>query len=1253
MSVKKALEWTLDRTLVASLTGTLVLALGLAAPQAHGAELVLSDTPLFLGFGGVEPNIIFTIDDSGSMQSCWNAPDGSRDGIYETYTDDKGKRAYYVYPGIASADINLLYYNPDIAYVLPPNEYGLTKGMPKFGDAHNDGYTAITSNKTKLKDKFAPCRSGLQTSNFVDPYNPGPGPADGKPKPPTATGQRAYYLSFTLDPATATRAQKENWANYTQHVIGTASDPSFGGDAAKQEDNFAIWFTYYRIRFQIMKSAAFRAFSPSKFKGRMRLAMQGLWGYKGSKNSPTNISLMRSFKGQGREDFFTWLAEMKREGGTPLAYAMHKAGLYYSDQEDFDWQTGTPTAMDPEDSPWAFDPGNTDLPRYGCRTAYHVMMSDGYWNNEEKSGLTGNYDGTSGQAAGWILPKALPDTTTYTPIAPYKDSNPSSSSAPSYVADVAFKFWATDLQPDVANEVPAFMPDATPHPKTGKVEDNPKNDPATWQHMVNFLVAFGIDGKLPVNDATYNNLLNGTTAWTSDEVDDLWHAAINSRGKYLSAKDPDQLADAFESTLDEVLVVRTTGSSSAVAVNTTTLTTSTKVFQGVFDSGDWSGKLFAYPVNADGSLGGVLWDAGIALNSQDWDTGREILTYNADNGVKDGVPFRWNDLSATQQTALDWNPVTLSDDGDGWDRLKYLRGDDSNEGSKYRARLRKLGDIVHSAPFFVGVPPYSYPDTLESVTYSSFATANKTRTPMVYVGANDGMLHGFNADTGAEVFAYVPRPGYGNLSKLTSPAYSHRYFVDGDATVVDAFVNSAWMSVLAGSLGRGGQGIYALDVTDPTVLTEGNADNVVLWEFTDADDPDLGYTYGTPVTVKMANGKWAVVFANGYNNTEADGDASTTGHAVLYIAFIEGGQDGTWTLGADYIKLDTEMGDPTTPNGLATPAPVDVNGDEIIDYIYAGDQQGNMWKFLVNDPNPAAWRLAYGNDNKPQPLISAVDGNGDPQPITNRPNVGLHPAGHPGYAVYFTTGKFLEIGDNTKTGQVTQSAYGIWDKDELPILPLQRKFLLEQKILQEVDTQFDTNGDGIPDSDVSLRAVTKNSITWHNQPGLPLGNGATHMGWYLDMVNTEAGNTDNFGERMITNPLLRTNRLIFTTMIPSSESSCTSTGGDGWLMEIDANTGGQLAFSPFDLNNDLLFTTTDYMQVSYDVNGDGVVDVNDRVPASGIKQEGIPSSPVVVSGEDPGDPEVKFLNLSTGVVKPVKNNPGPGEEGRQAWRRLR
>ena len=165
--------------------------------------------------------------------------------------------------------------------------------------------------------------------------------------------------------------------------------------------------------------------------------------------------------------------------------------------------------------------------------------------------------------------------------------------------------------------------------------------------------------------------------------------------------------------------------------------------------------------------------------------------------------------------------------------------------------------------------------------------------------------------------------------------------------MADAVVSGNWMTVLAAGLNSGGQGVYALDITSSSTFSEANAASMLLWEFTDEDDADLGYTHFQPANdaltnqsaqiTKMANGKWALIVGNGYNNTEADGNQSTTGHAYLYVLFIEGGTDGTWTLGTDYIKIDTGVGSTGTPNGLSTPTPIDKDGDGDIDYIYAGD----------------------------------------------------------------------------------------------------------------------------------------------------------------------------------------------------------------------------------------------------------------------------------------------------------------------------
>jgi len=300
--------------------------------------------------------------------------------------------------------------------------------------------------------------------------------------------------------------------------------------------------------------------------------------------------------------------------------------------------------------------------------------------------------------------------------------------------------------------------------------------------------------------------------------------------------------------------------------------------------------------------------------------------------------------------------------------------------------------MVNSSPIYVGKPRARYPDNWgsgapeSSVSYSAFATSS-TRVPMVYVGANDGMLHGFNADTGKELIAYIPNEVYPRLSALTSPTYSHKFYVDGSPTVADAFFDNQWRSVLVGGLNRGGQAIYALDITNPASMDE----TKVLWEFSDNIDNDaagdagtefaLGYTYSKPAIVRLHNGKWAAIFGNGYNNTVNDGSRSTTGHAVLYIVDLEDG--------SVIRKINTKAGTQTAPNGLATVTPVDVDGDFIIEYVYAGDLQGNMWKFDLTDTTPSSWGVAYGTAASPQPLFVAKDSLGNPQPITAKANVGF------------------------------------------------------------------------------------------------------------------------------------------------------------------------------------------------------------------------------------------------------------------------
>ncbi len=663
-------------------------------------------------------------------------------------------------------------------------------------------------------------------------------------------------------------------------------------------------------------------------------------------------------------------------------------------------------------------------------------------------------------------------------------------------------------------------------------------------------------------------------------------------------------------------------------------------------------------------LAGAEWDAGDVLGTQDWNSGRSILTY--DTSAHDGTPFRFSDLAAAEQASLNVNPASGNTDTQGQARLEYLRGstkDEGNNGNNYRQRASRLGDIVDSAPFFVGAPSFRYPDSLESAPYSAFRTNNASREQVIYVGANDGMLHAFNAATGAEELAYVPGEMFrqrgtdhgARLVQLTSPTYTHRFFVDGSPSVGNVFTAGAWKTVLAGGLGGGGQGVYALDVTNPANFTEGNADNLVLWEFTDANDPDLGYTFSQPSIVKMHNGKWAAVFGNGYNNTEMD-DAgacsdnnaqtpctvSSTGHAVLYIVFIGDGTDGTWG-SSDFVKIDTGAGSVATPNGLATPAAVDVDGDNRIDYVYAGDLQGNLWKFNVTSTDTSQWKVALTQGTAPAPLFVAQDANGNRQPITSRPEVGTHPDGLGGFVIYFGTGKYLENSDKSTTGP--QDFYAVWDtNDPTNPQPVTRNDLLQQTVLEVVSVQQGGQTSQYrvtSDNDITCGDSSDHAIPCWRTPAHASGK----LGWFLDLPTTS--------ERSVSNPILRNQRILFTTLIPSTDVC--SAGGTGWLMELDIRNGGRpVETQPFfDVNNDGIFNEDDAVHVTtFDANNDGRIDNKDTASATGrLSEVGIIPEPTVVA-DVPNRIEYKYSAGSTGRTEVIRNNPGPGDLGRQSWRQV-
>lgn len=774
------------------------------------------------------------------------------------------------------------------------------------------------------------------------------------------------------------------------------------------------------------------------------------------------------------------------------------------------------------------------------------------------------------------------------------------------------------------------------------------------------------DNNIPDLPEEWDSKNNITQASASDGVPDNYFQVTNALGL------KDQLSTAFNNILERE------ASSSTVTVNSGALNTDTLLFQAIFNAGDWSGNVFAYPVESDG-VGLPVWDLRSVLKNQlsgatGFDTKREVITYNPTTGT--GVPFRWpadpdaptsSEISSVQVDALRGG-VTTAPDVYGAGVLNYIRGDQSQEGAgttlAFRERDTVLGDIGNSDPLFVPRPGFFYPDNWagsapeDSKPYSAFRSALKNRDPVLYFGGNDGMFHAINAyknnadaskgtvhsDGGEELLAYVPSKMYGKLGDLTNPNYTHEYFVDGPSTYGDVFFGSKWHTALVGTLRAGGQGLFALDITDPKgilgsgypTFDEADADSLVLWEMTDANDADLGYTFGKPVIVRMNNGKWAAIVANGYNNTASDSNVSSTGDAVLYVIDIETGNI--------IRKLDTGFGaadDPESlsrPNGLASPAVADFDGDYIADAVYAGDLFGNMWKFDVSASDPANWKVSFGTVADPQPLFVAKDSAGHRLPITSRPAIGSHPdpvEGKGDVLVYFGTGKYFESNDNDPSDQNTQSFFAVWDDGTNSA---NRGNMLQQKILKEA-----TSGD------YEYRLVSDNEIHWKDDPDADPKVERDH-GWFIDLVNTDAGNTNNYGERVVYEPIIRNDRIIFTTLIPSLDQC--SAGGSGWLMELSAISGARLDESPFDTNNDDKFNSDDLI----DFGGD------DKKPAGGTRKKGgdddgsgIPTPPVVLDnppGDDGTLSENKYTGTSKAKIDVIKESSSAASQGRQNWREV-
>jgi type IV pilus assembly protein PilY1 len=415
------------------------------------------------------------------------------------------------------------------------------------------------------------------------------------------------------------------------------------------------------------------------------------------------------------------------------------------------------------------------------------------------------------------------------------------------------------------------------------------------------------------------------------------------------------------------------------------------------------------------------------------------------------------------------------------DLIEYLRGDRTKEQPNGPFRKRPvdtlLGPVINSNPWIQRNPSAALFGR-QNAGYADFVATQLNRTKLIWVGSNDGMVHGFKADNLDPVLSYLPAPLVPNISKYTNPSISSvTALMDGNVATSDVFVGVAsggtptaanWKTYLISSLGRGAKGLFALDVTNTGALTQSNASTIFKWQFTSSDDADLGYilsdgginpSNGQAANyVQMPNGKYAYITGNGID--------SASGKAALFIIYVDGPTanvaTNTYNWSGKYEKIVLDNG---TGNGLMQPFWVDTNDDGIVDAIYAGDLKGNMWKVNVKSKNPIDWAPAYGSG---KPLYSAKANNGDPLPITGSPALAFHPEG--GRVIVFATGKSIFASDFPNTA-LQQRVYAIWDKSNYGTTTVPNITGLSQ--LQQQVWTFDAAGTPFQTNPVGINWLSK------------------------------------------------------------------------------------------------------------------------------------------------------------------------------------
>jgi type IV pilus assembly protein PilY1 len=897
--------------------------------------------------------------------------------------------------------------------------------------------------------------------------------------------------------------------------------------------NFANWYSYYKTRNQMMKTAVGQAFQPVNEKYRVGLASLSEAGSEGQ-----NITKPHEFSGAHRDAWYATLYGMTVSGGTPLRKALHAIGKMYANVAPYKAATVA-----------------EEVVQFPCQQNFTFVTTDGYWNGAQAAGVTNNDKAENAarfclRGKGCVDPNGADDKNTLSDVALYWYNGGSNDSVSS-------------LRTEKENwNKPGLVPAA--------------DGENTRLHMNTYTLGLGVDGVMtyepnydtsPSSGSDFHKLITGVTTgcpWNNngayiwpdttlsdttetsayqERVDDLWHAAINGHGKYFSAADPKQVIAGLQSALNNIKI--RVGAAAAAATSTPNISQEDNdIFSDTFTTVKWYGELSDKKIdtvtgivsstakwNSSDVLGKKVAAAADTRKLLMLDTGKKVLKnflYSDENMTElERSWFNKKCAALFQCPFLSAADLAIADSGENmvnWLRGQQQYANDVVFRSYSKTKLAPagasapipivLGDIVSSKPAFLREPRKGY--TLAGYSeYKVEKTTTNPRVATVFAAANDGMLHAFRAETGEEMWAYLPRITMGKLHKQASTNYgtNHQFSTDGSPEVADVQIGDVWKTVLVAGLNGGGRGYYAIDVTDPTqpaALWELCADAVVC---ADNNDPDLGLTFGNP-QFGMWNGKWVVFLTSGYNNIpNTDGVAGGTGKGYLFIVNV--------ATGHVEAKISTDSGDTTTPSGLAKITAISANPltDPITTYIYGGDNQGQMWRFDLTGTTPS---------------VSKMGSAGVLQPITTRPEVTI-----------------CQV-DTTVDGVLTSSAktvvaFGtgrLLDTDDVANIDRQSLYVIRDSATTISSTQWRAA------TAMAKKTLTKVSDVAGYTIAGPTVDLATMSGWYVDFDK-------NDGERVNLDPKVVAGGINVVTNMPSATTEC-AVGGTSNVYQLNVCTGGNI-----------------------------------------------------------------------------------------------